>query len=46
LVFEDIRRQVAALDLGAPLSVRVSARARRIGLRIDATERRVERRVA
>jgi len=42
LAFDDIRRQVAALDLGAPLSVRVSARARRIGLRIDAAERRVE----
>jgi len=42
LAFEDIRRQVAALDLGAPLSIRVSARARRIGLRIDAAERRVE----
>ena len=33
---------MAALDLGAPLSIRVSARARRIGLRIDAAERRVE----
>jgi len=33
---------VAALDLGAPLSIRVSARARRIGLRIDAAGRRVE----
>ena len=42
MVFEDIRRQVAALDLGAPVSIRVSARARRIGLRIDAAERRVE----
>jgi predicted metal-dependent hydrolase len=42
LAFEDIRRQVEALDLGAPLSIRVSPRARRIGLRIDAAERRVE----
>lgn len=33
---------MAGLDLGAPLSIRVSPRARRIGLRIDATERRVE----
>ena len=33
---------MAALDLGAPLSIRVSARARRIGLRIDAAGRRVE----
>ena len=32
----------AALDLGAPVSVRVSPRARRIGLRIIAAERRVE----
>jgi len=42
LALEDIRRQVAALDLGAPVSIRVSARARRIALRIDAAERRVE----
>lgn len=40
--FEDIRRVVAGLDLGAPLSIRVSPRARRIGLRIDAAERCVE----
>lgn len=38
----EIGRQAVALDLGAPLSVRVSARARRVGLRIDAAERRVE----
>jgi predicted metal-dependent hydrolase len=42
LTFEDIRQQVAALDLDAPLSIRVSAQARRIGLRIDAARRRVE----
>jgi predicted metal-dependent hydrolase len=42
LAFEDVRRQAAELDLGAPLSIRVSARARRIALRIDAAERRVE----
>jgi predicted metal-dependent hydrolase len=42
LALEDIRRQVAALDLGTPLAIRVSHRARRIGLRIDAAERRVE----
>ena len=42
MAFDDIRRQVAALDLGAPLSIRVSLRARRIGLRIDAAEHRVE----
>jgi predicted metal-dependent hydrolase len=40
--FEEIRRQVVALDLGAPVSIRVSSRARRIGLRIDAAERKVE----
>jgi len=38
----DIGRQAVALDLGAPVSVRVSPRARRVGLRIDAAERRVE----
>jgi predicted metal-dependent hydrolase len=38
----EIGRQAAALDLGAPLSIRVSPRARRVGLRIDAAERRVE----
>jgi predicted metal-dependent hydrolase len=38
----EIGRQAVALDLGAPLSVRVSLRARRVGLRIDAAERRVE----
>jgi predicted metal-dependent hydrolase len=42
LAFENIRRQVAALDLGTPLSIRVSPRARRIGLRIDSAERKLE----
>jgi predicted metal-dependent hydrolase len=42
LVLEDIRRRVAALDLEAPVSIRVSPRARRMALRIDAAERRVE----
>jgi predicted metal-dependent hydrolase len=39
---DDIRRQVAALDLGTSVSIRVSPRARRIGLRVDAAERKVE----
>ncbi len=38
----EIGRQATALDLGAPVSIRVSPRARRVGLRIDAAERRVE----
>jgi hypothetical protein len=38
----EIGRRAVALDLGAPLAVRVSPRARRVGLRIDAAERRVE----
>ena len=38
----DIRQRVVALDLGSPVSIRVSPRARRIGLRIDAAERVVE----
>jgi predicted metal-dependent hydrolase len=39
---DDIQRQAVGLDLDSPVSVRVSPRARRIGLRIDAAERRVE----
>ncbi len=39
---DELDRQVKALDLSAPISVRVSPRARRIGLRIDAAERRIE----
>lgn len=38
----DIRRQIAALELGAALSIRVSPRAKRIALRINAAEREVE----
>ena len=38
----EIARQAVALDLGGPLAIRISPRARRIGLRIDAAERRVE----
>ena len=38
----EIGRQAIALDLGAPLAIRVSQRARRVGLRIDAAERRIE----
>ena len=38
----EIGRQAVALDLGAPLAIRVSLRARRVGLRIDAARRRVE----
>jgi predicted metal-dependent hydrolase len=38
----EIGRQAVALDLGAPLAIRVSVRARRVGLRIDAAARRVE----
>jgi predicted metal-dependent hydrolase len=40
--FDEIRRQVLALDLGAPLAVRRSPRARHIALRIDAARRGVE----
>ena len=39
---EDIRHRAAALDLGAPLAIRVNPRARRLLLRIDAAERAVE----
>jgi hypothetical protein len=38
----EISRQAMALDLGAPVAIRVSPRARRVGLRIDAAARRVE----
>jgi predicted metal-dependent hydrolase len=38
----EIDRQVRALDLPTPVLVRVSPRARRVGLRIDAAERTVE----
>jgi predicted metal-dependent hydrolase len=39
---DDIGRQAKALDLAAPVSIRISPRARRIALRIDGTERKVE----
>jgi predicted metal-dependent hydrolase len=42
LPLEEVRRQTVALDLGAPVSIRVNPRARRIGLRIDAAKRQVE----
>jgi predicted metal-dependent hydrolase len=38
----EIGRRAVALDLGAPLAIRVSPRARRVCLRIDAACRRVE----
>ena len=38
----EIERQAAALDFGVPVAIRVSPRAQRVGLRIDAAERRVE----
>ena len=40
--FEEILRQAVALDLGAPLRLRVSPRARRIMLRVDAAVRAVD----
>jgi predicted metal-dependent hydrolase len=39
---EDIRRRAVALDIGAPLSIRVNPRARRLLLRVDASARAVE----
>jgi hypothetical protein len=36
------QRRAVALDLGAPVAIRVSARARRLLLRVDGTARRVE----
>jgi len=39
---EEMRRRATLLDLGAPLSIRINPRARRLLLRIDATSRRVE----
>jgi predicted metal-dependent hydrolase len=38
----DLQRRAVALDLGAPLSIRVNPRARRLLLRIDASARAVE----
>jgi hypothetical protein len=39
---DDARRRAAALDLGAPVAIRVSARARRISLRVLGTGQGVE----
>ncbi len=39
---EEVRRQAIALDLGAPVLIRVNPRARRLLLRIDASSRQVE----
>src|SRR5260221_9045370 len=39
---EEIRQRVVALDLGAPVSIRVNPRARRLLLRIDEASRQVE----
>ena len=38
----EAQRRAIALDLGAPVSIRVNARARRLFLRIDPSERKVE----
>jgi predicted metal-dependent hydrolase len=38
----EIERQATALDLGAPVSIRVNPRARRLLLRVDAASRQVE----
>jgi predicted metal-dependent hydrolase len=39
---EEVKRRAVALDLGAPLSIRVNPRARRLVLRIDPAERAIE----
>jgi len=39
---EEVKRRAVALDLGAPLSIRVNPRARRLLLRIDAAARTIE----
>jgi hypothetical protein len=38
----EVQRRAIALDLGAPVSIRVNSRARRLLLRIDAAARKVE----
>src|SRR6202035_1405836 len=38
----EVERRAVALDLGAPVSIRINPRARRLLLRIDAALRRVE----
>jgi hypothetical protein len=42
LSVEEVQRRASALDLGAPVSIRVNSRARRLLLRIDASSRQVE----
>lgn len=42
LSLEEAHRRAFALDLGAPVSIRVNARARRLLLRIDPSDRNVE----
>jgi predicted metal-dependent hydrolase len=39
---EDFRRRAMALDIGAPFSIRVNPRARRLLLKVDASSRAVE----
>ena len=39
---EDMHRRALALDLGAPLTIRVNPRARRLLLKVDAADRAVE----
>lgn len=39
---EEVKRRAIALDLGAPVSIRVNARARRLLLRIDPSARQIE----
>jgi len=41
-VAEEAHRRAIALDLGAPVAIRVNPRARRLLLRIDVSERKVE----
>jgi predicted metal-dependent hydrolase len=42
LSIEEVQRRASALDLGAPVSIRVNSRARRLLLRVDASSRQVE----
>ena len=42
LVSAEVERRAIALDLGAPVSIRVNPRARRLLLRVDAASRQVE----
>src|SRR5579884_571386 len=41
-LLDDLQRRAQALDLGAPLAIRVNPRARRMLLRVDAARRAVE----